>query len=418
MEKKEILLICYSFPPHPGIGGRRWAKFAKYLAKDGYTIYVLSAKSFGRESSEWASDVKSPNIKIFQSDTKVPRVFDKPVVSFWNKVTFRWWKYYSKLASKGRIFDKSFFWKRDLLDKAEELIRINAIKNVVCTVPPYRLAYYTAILKDKNPHIRYILDYRDPWTDNRTFHEFSDLNKRRKEYEQKMEYYSIAKADVIISSTEQMTIWAKQKAIQPEKCITISNGYDFEDVLKDAAAVHNEKYTILFAGNLYDAVDYVYLPFVEYIKRKEQAAPDFKKKFCFKFYGNIPFKYIKAATDAGISSFEFYGFVPLSQLKEKYLEADAFMMFTAFDHAFAFNTKFYEYVSYRKPILHFSNDGEVSNFIESNQIGVGVSPNSLSQKLSDIFYRMEQRNFIFNPAFDSSAFDIANITAKLKEVFV
>ena len=418
MVRKKILLICYSFPPYPGIGGRRWAKFAKYLAKDGYVIYVLSAKSLGRKRSEWTSDVDSPNIKIFPSDTKSPDVFDKPVVSFWDKITFRYWKYYSKLASKGRIFDKSFFWKKNLLRKAEELIRNNEIKNVVCTIPPFRLGYYTAILKEKNPHIHYILDYRDPWTDNKTFHEFSDLNKKRREYEQKMEHYSIGKADVVISSTEQMTVWTKQKSIQPEKCITIPNGYDPDDVLKSSATVNNKKYTLLFAGNLYDAIDYVFLPFVEYIKRKEHLTPEFKEKFCFKFYGNIPVKYIQAAKDAGVSSFEFYGFVPLSQLKEKYLEADAFMMFTAFDHAFAFNTKFYEYISYRKPILHFSNDGEVSSFIERNEIGIGLPPNNLPQKLSDIFSLMERRNFIFNTAFDSSAFDIANITAKLKGVFV
>lgn len=418
MVKKSILLICYSFPPHPGIGGRRWAKFAKYLAKDGYTVYVLSAKLHGHKSSEWTSDVNHPNIKVFGSDTKIPKVFDEPILGFWGKMAFRYWKYYSKIASKGRIFDKAFFWKKNLLNEAEDLIRLNEIKNVICTIPPYRLAYYIAILKEKNPHIQYILDYRDPWTDNQTFHEFSGLSQRRRRYEEKMEHYSISKADVVISSTGQMTEWAKQKATEPGKCITISNGFDADDILKKSTVVNSEKYTLLFAGNLYNAVDYVFVPFVECIKRKEETTPDFSKKFCFKFYGNLPDKYIQMAKSAGISSFEFYGFVPLAQLKEKYMQANVFMMFTAFDHAFAFNTKFYEYISYRKPILHFSNDGEVSTFIESNKIGIGLPPDRLPQKLADTFRLIEQHNFAFNPAFDSSEFDIANITAKLKEVFV
>ena len=38
---KHVLLISYSYPPYPGIGGRRWAKFSKYLSRLGFVIHVI-----------------------------------------------------------------------------------------------------------------------------------------------------------------------------------------------------------------------------------------------------------------------------------------------------------------------------------------------------------------------------------------
>ena len=58
-----ILIICHSFPPNSGIGGRRWAKFAKELAHRGYTVHVIRNSTTARvRTSLWTNDVKNPNI--------------------------------------------------------------------------------------------------------------------------------------------------------------------------------------------------------------------------------------------------------------------------------------------------------------------------------------------------------------------
>ena len=41
MPDKKILLICWDFPPNNGIGGRRWAKLIKYLAKSDVECHVM-----------------------------------------------------------------------------------------------------------------------------------------------------------------------------------------------------------------------------------------------------------------------------------------------------------------------------------------------------------------------------------------
>ena len=56
-DKKKILLICYSFPPFPGIGGRRWAKFVKNLIKEDCELFVIGAEHRMGKPSNWINDV-------------------------------------------------------------------------------------------------------------------------------------------------------------------------------------------------------------------------------------------------------------------------------------------------------------------------------------------------------------------------
>ena len=58
-----VLLVSYTFPPYKGIGGRRWAKFAKALARRGHPVHVIhSAGADSLKGSLWSADVEHPNI--------------------------------------------------------------------------------------------------------------------------------------------------------------------------------------------------------------------------------------------------------------------------------------------------------------------------------------------------------------------
>lgn len=415
MVDKRILLICFSFPPFPGIGGRRWAKFAKYLAKEGWEVFVLCAKNTHKNQSEWLNDVSSPLIHIYEKDTGLPKQFMHTPESIWQKVIYHFWKHAMKVFSKGRIYDNAFFWKNNLINSSEQLIKEYNIKNVICTIPPYRLAYYVALIKNRNPTINYILDYRDAWTDNQTFYEFKDLSRKRRNYELFMEKFALKSADHVISCTEQMTLWAKNKSDNPDKCITVRNGFDEDDILhEEKAVVANHKIIFLFAGTLYLDLEYIFVPFLNAIKQMEQIDLNFSNNYCFKFYGNINPNLHQIIKEYSLKSVEVNGFIPIKEIRKEYVAADFFTMFSVQDHGFAFNTKFFEYLSYRKPILHFSGENsDVSSFLKKNKIGVGLTPSTIEQTMKEVVNLIDKGEFLFNRNFNSENFSIKNITKEI-----
>ena len=54
---KKVLIVSYVFPPKSGIGGRRWAKFSKYLNRMDIDLKVLTfQKKNDSNFSNWSKD--------------------------------------------------------------------------------------------------------------------------------------------------------------------------------------------------------------------------------------------------------------------------------------------------------------------------------------------------------------------------
>jgi hypothetical protein len=67
---KKVLIVSYIFPPKSGIGGRRWAKFSKYLNRMDIDIKVLTfQKKNDSNFSNWSKD-------IVEYENKIERIFN------------------------------------------------------------------------------------------------------------------------------------------------------------------------------------------------------------------------------------------------------------------------------------------------------------------------------------------------------
>jgi len=64
MVNNKVLIISYYFPPFQRVGGRRWAKHAKFLYKKGVDFKVLTGLYYG--DSPWSSDIEEFENKIDQ----------------------------------------------------------------------------------------------------------------------------------------------------------------------------------------------------------------------------------------------------------------------------------------------------------------------------------------------------------------
>ena len=64
------------------MGSRRWAKFAKYLARDGYKLHVVTIKYAGYDIINWTKDINDENIVIHRIRAGIPNFhrWDKVVM--------------------------------------------------------------------------------------------------------------------------------------------------------------------------------------------------------------------------------------------------------------------------------------------------------------------------------------------------
>jgi len=135
MKNKNILIIAYKFPPMGGIGTRRWAKFAKYLAKDGYKVYVLTINYKKIDKVNWLKDIENnENIIIHRIKSAYPLwllsvsnnkyiAFIQKLLNFILKKTF----FYIDIAQ---------YWYKYMIPEAKNIINKYNINNVIVTSPP------------------------------------------------------------------------------------------------------------------------------------------------------------------------------------------------------------------------------------------------------------------------------------------
>lgn len=419
MNNKTVLIISYTFPPHPGIGGRRWAKFAKYLVLKDYKVHVISAENVTTSTSLWMNDVLNENIINHKLPLKYPKVLIENGNSFFSKVKFRFWKTMFSFFSSGTIFERTLFWKRQLLKKAIKIIDDNKIQNVIITIPPYRLAYYGVALKKMRPEINLIADFRDPWTNNLSFHGFKDISEDRLAFEKKMELEVLKWFDKIVTVAENTTNYLKVELnTDANKFFTIPNGFDSTDLISSQTEVNREKITFIHTGTLYSNLEYIIAPLLDFLVKLKQENLTLFEKLKFEFYGNYGFDLKKEIEKKKLTCFSINGPVSLAEAFKKIKNSDYCLLFAAPDHGFAFNTKFCEYVGNKKPIILFSNKGDASQFIEVNKIGKCIYPNSLDNDMMTFFNAIETGSFVFNTTFNVNDFSVEKFTDQYQKLFV
>lgn len=417
-DRTHILIISYLFPPAPGVGGRRWAKFSKYLVKNGYFIHVITASHTGKEKSGWLKDVQSEHIKIYSLPPRYPSIlWEKIPKTIFQKFSYKFWEWIFKRYSKGVAYDRSIFWKNIMLKTARKIIVENGIKNVFVTAPPFRLLHHALNLKNEFPEINLISDFRDPWTDNKSYHGFKNIDANRLNYEEKLENEVLSKSDYVLAVSEKMLSDLRARTNRNTKFLIIPNGFDDEDINKIDKNPNKKTDGIIrfvYSGSLYPNLEYVLHPFKLYLQNLKIQRPDIFSKIVFNFYG-------KSAMESklileNIDCVNFHEPVSQEEILGKINDADAGILFYAPDHSFALNTKFLEYLAMRKPIILFANQGETSKYLLSNELGYYVNPENVADCFNKILHDFMHNKIVFNSEFSLSKYSLASITDELIKI--
>lgn len=251
---KKALIITYYWPPAGGPGVQRWLKFAKYLPQFGiepvlYTPlnphYPITDPSLEEDIPHGITVIKRSIIEPYKvaslfSGKKATQI-SKGILpegrqSFAEKVL---------LWIRGNLFipDARKYWVKPSVKYLATYLAKERIDTVITTGPPHSLHLIGFHLK-KKIGIRWIADFRDPWT-SIGYHKELKLLPFSARKHKKLEKKVLTHADSIIVTS--YTTRQEFEQLTPVPITVITNGYDD---LPHIEAPLTEKFTLSHIGSL------------------------------------------------------------------------------------------------------------------------------------------------------------------------
>ncbi|MDL1914225.1 MAG: glycosyltransferase family 4 protein [Bergeyella sp.] len=254
-ELKKILIITYYWPPAGGPGVQRWVKFAKYLPEFGWkpVIYTPENPNYPLTDNSLKKDFPTP-IEIIKTKIWEPyRIAEKlnPKNKKFKAGQFdigseQNWRSKLSLWIRGNFFipDARIFWVKPSVHYLSQYLKKNPVKAVITTGPPHSLHLIGLELKRKNPHLKWLADFRDPWTDI-SYYKHLKLSSRSDKKHKQLESEVLKNADITLATS--FTDCENYKA-KGARAFCITNGFDHP--VYSSSLSTTDKFTLSYIGIL------------------------------------------------------------------------------------------------------------------------------------------------------------------------
>lgn len=430
MEQKKILIITYYWPPAGGPGVQRWLKFAKYLPDFGWKpiIYTPENPSYPLLDETLMKDVPE-NIEMvrtkiwepYQLAEKLNKSNKKFKAGQFDVGKNQSWKSKLSIWVRGNFFipDARVFWVKPSVTFLEKYLKENKIDTIVTSGPPHSLHLIGLGLKNKMPDLKWVADFRDPWTEI-SYYKHLKLTKSSDKKHRQLESAVFKNADITLA-TSYTDAENFRKAGGNAFCIT--NGYDESDSGKKAKGQNlqnGQAFTLSYIGvleqlrnpeNLWKALD-------ELIEENAEFAADFK----LKFVGRIDDKILQSIENSSLKNHILnLGYLAHGKAVEEMQNSDM-LLITNFPNEASKGIipgKIFEYLASGKQILSFGPDkADVAKILEETQAGKHFSYQDTENIKKFILekYELWKNDSLIENTQHIEQFSRKNLTQQLTEV--
>ena len=376
---KKLLVISYYWPPTGGSGVQRWVKFTKYLTRLGWDCIVYTPENpeqLARDESLLAE--VAPEVKVIRKPIREPyeiyrRIF-KPAAkgSGVNPVNSQKKSFTQKLALalRGNLFvpDPRRSWVAPSVRFLSKYLKENPVDAVVTTGPPHSMHLIGMRLK-KRIGVRWIADFRDPWTEMFSFKHLS-LFPWTAARHRSLESRVLRSADAIIAVTPPVRDDFAARTGKPVYLLT--NGYDAEDFEGTAPPLPRDTFTLVHTGLF--ASDGNPLCLWDALARKCSESRAFKQQLRIRLSGKTDPEILESLRLRGLEdNVEDLGYLPHYQTVAEQRRASVLMLPLRREPEYAkvLPGKIFEYLAARRPVLGIGQEGgAAARLLSENGAGV------------------------------------------------
>lgn len=427
--QKKILIITYYWPPAGGPGVQRWLKFAKYLPEFGwkpviYTpenpSYPLLDESLMKDVPKDLDIVKTKIWEPYQLAEKLNKSNKKFKAGQFDVGKNQSWKSKLSIWVRGNFFipDARVFWVKPSVKFLEQYLKENQIEVVVTSGPPHSLHLIGLHLKKKLPNLKWIADFRDPWTEI-SYYKHLKLTKSSDQKHRQLESEVFRNADITLATSYTD---AENFRKNGANALCITNGFDESD---------SNTQTLKFSGTP-TKFTLSYIGVLEQLRNPENLwkalndlvteNAEFAEKFTLKFAGRIDDKILNSIEHSNLKNHILnLGYLSHDKAIEE-MQTSEILLITNFPNDSSKGIipgKIFEYLATGKQIISFGpKDADVSKILNETQAGKHFSyddSGKIKEFILEKFELWKDGNLSENTK-NIEQFSRKNLTKKLAEI--
>lgn len=378
MDFRKVLIVTYYWPPAGGPGVQRWLKFAEYLPEYGIEPIIYTPKNPSYPMIDNSLLEKLPKgLKVIKTPIWEPyrlAEFFNPKSKDYKAGRFEKKEKQSLLTRlsvyiRGNFFipDARKFWVKPSVKFLSNYLKENQIDVLITTGPPHSMHLIGLELKRKYPGLKWIADFRDPWTQI-SYHSELKLTKNSDKKHKELEKAVMKTADCVIATS--FSDAEDYNRIGAAKTEVITNGYESVD-FEIEKKIQNQKFRISYSGNLESARNPVEL--WKALKELTDRNDEFRNQLELNFYGILSAEAEETIIENGLSKYLIkHGYVNHSAAVEGIVNSELLLL-TNFPDSKSKGIipgKLFEYLAARNPIIAIGpSDGDVSKILNRTDAG-------------------------------------------------
>lgn len=417
----KVLIVTYYWPPSGGSGVQRWLKFVKYLQEFGiepvvYTVanpkYPIIDASLEREIPTNITVLKQPIwepntiLNLFKKNTiKESAGFLNPNPSFVGRIL-------QYIRANYFIPDARKFWVKPSVVFLENYLLKNSVDAIITTGPPHSLHLIGLELK-KKLNLKWISDFRDPWTEIDYFEQLPLSNKATKKHHE-LEAEVLKKSDAVLVVGKTM----KEKFQQFTKSIyVITNGFDTVENQKEVAL--DARFTITHIGLMNaDRNPYSFWKAIQEIAHENDQ---FAEEYQIQLIGKVAAEVKDWVRKLKVENVIDLGYLSHKEVNEYQRKSQVLLL--AVNNVKSakgiITGKIFEYLQAKRPILAIGpEDGDLAEIIKDTNSGTIVGFNDIEAIKVEVLkmYASFKKGTLKIDSKNINQYHRKNLTQKLSEI--
>ena len=415
----KVLLITYYWPPAGGSGVQRWLKFIKYFSCFGiepivFTVenpdYAVEDASLIAEIPDGLQVLREP---IWEPNTVLSKLKvdeKKQSAGFLSAKPSFLQRQMHYIRANYFIPDARKFWIKPSVRKINSFLKENPVDVIVSTGPPHSVHMIGLELK-KITGIKWVADFRDPWTNIDYFHNLP-LTKGARKKHHTLENEVINQADAVLVVGKSM----KEEFIDRNQNVyVLSNGFD--DQAEDEKMTLDAKFSISHIGMM--NADRNPKIFWKALKELVDENADFAQDLSVKLIGKCDEEVYRSVSDFGLNKYvNFVAYVAHRDVL-KFQRSSQLLLLAVNDvpsSRSVITGKVFEYLQSKRPIIGIGPiDGDLSEILNQTEAGQMVDFYDMPslKKILKSYYEQFKSGELLNHTKNIDRYHRKNLTEEL-----